>query len=180
MAEQYGFYVDASRCIKCWGCEIACKQWNEIPAGTVARRKVIEENEGTFPNVVRNIIPTACNHCESPACADVCPQSAITKREEDGVVVVDKELCIGCKSCSAACPFDVPEYLEVEGMGLRMDKCDTCLGNGREADEMPHCVLTCPLEAIFFGPLSEMEAQAAEKGGTRMEGATGPSVYITY
>ena len=179
MAEQYGFYVDTSRCIKCWACEVACKQWNEIPAGTIARRKVDEENEGTFPDVKRKFLSTSCMHCEAPACVAECPQNAIIKREEDGVVVVDKELCIGCKTCSAACPFDVPEYLEIEGMGLKMDKCDACLVVGRDDEGNPHCVVTCPLEALHFGPLSEMEAAATAKGGTRMEGTTNPAVFLS-
>lgn len=175
---QYGFYVDTTRCIKCWACVVACKQWNEIPAGTVARRKVDEETEGTFPDVKREFLSTSCMHCENPLCVEQCPQSAISKRDEDGVVVVDRELCIGCKTCSEACPFDVPEYLDIEGVGLRMDKCDTCLVTGRDDEERPHCVVTCPMEALHFGPLEEMGSKASEKNGERMEGSTNPSVYI--
>ena len=65
-----------------------------------------------------------------------------------------------------------------EGEGFKIDKCDTCLSIGRE-DDQPHCVLTCPVQALHFGPLSEMEALAAEKGGARMEGETAPSVYVS-
>ena len=107
-----------------------------------------------------------------------CPTGAVSKREEDGVVVVDDTVCIGCKTCEQACPFGVPQYVEVEGEGFKMDKCDTCLSIGRE-DDQPHCVLTCPVQALHFGPLSEMEALAAEKGGARMEGETAPSVYVS-
>ena len=180
MAEQYGFYVDTSRCIKCWACVVACKQWHEIEAGTVSRRNVEEEQEGTFPAVKRHFESLSCMHCENPACMEKCPQAAISKREEDGAVVVDIEKCIGCKTCSAACPFDVPQYIEQEGGGFKMDKCDTCLSLGRGEDlEAPHCVLTCPMKALQFGPLSEMEKMAGEKGGKRLEGETNPSVYVS-
>uniref|UniRef100_UPI0024307BE3 4Fe-4S dicluster domain-containing protein n=2 Tax=Adlercreutzia TaxID=447020 RepID=UPI0024307BE3 len=89
MAEQYGFYVDTSRCIKCWACVVACKQWHEIEAGTVSRRNVTETDEGTFPDVKRKFESLSCMHCENPLCMANCPQGAISKREEDGVVVVD-------------------------------------------------------------------------------------------
>ncbi len=179
MAEQYGFYVDTSRCIKCWACVVACKQWHEIDAGTVSRRNVTETVEGTFPDVKRKFESLSCMHCENPLCMANCPQGAISKREEDGAVVVDDELCIGCKTCSSACPFEVPQYVEIEGGGFRMDKCDTCLSLGRTADELPHCVLTCPTEALHFGTLADMEKLAGAKGGTRMEGETTPSVYVS-
>ena len=178
MAEQYGFYVDTSRCIKYWACVVACKQWHEIEAGTVSRRNVTETVEGTFPDVKRKFESLSCMHCENPLCVANCPTGAVSKREEDGVVVVDDTVCIGCKTCEQACPFGVPQYVEVEGEGFKMDKCDTCLSIGRE-DDQPHCVLTCPVQALHFGPLSEMEALAAEKGGTRMEGETAPSVYVS-
>lgn len=179
MAEQYGFYVDTSRCIKCWACEVACKQWHEIKAGTVSRRKVKETVEGTFPDVKRHFESLSCQHCATPACLEACPQGAISKREEDGVVVVDQEKCIGCKTCSTVCPFEVPEYIELEEGGFKMDKCDTCLSLGREGDALPHCVLTCPTKALHFGPLSAMAEASAAKGGTLMEGETGPSVYLS-
>jgi Fe-S-cluster-containing dehydrogenase component len=112
-------------------------------------------------------------HCEHPACVAVCPSGALSKREEDGIVVVDKETCINCKSCLAACPFDVPQYDE------KMDKCDACLSLGRLEREQPRCVITCPCQALHFGELSELEELAAKKGGVRMEGLTLPSVYLS-
>ena len=66
MSNQYGFYVDTSRCIKCWACQVSCKQWNEIPAGTTRRRWLVEEDEGVFPDVNRRFFSTSCNHCEKP------------------------------------------------------------------------------------------------------------------
>ncbi|MBQ3105923.1 MAG: 4Fe-4S dicluster domain-containing protein [Eggerthellaceae bacterium] len=158
MSKQYGFYMDTERCIQCWACEVACKQWNGIPAGTIARRKVHEVTTGTFPNVQRTFVSMSCMHCDEPACAAVCPAGAISKRPDDGIVVVDKSKCIGCHYCFFACPFSVPQYTE-EGM----DKCDMCLGNGVKPGEMPHCVATCPTQALQFGEMSELRAQRSEE-----------------
>ncbi|WP_080798708.1 4Fe-4S dicluster domain-containing protein [Arabiibacter massiliensis] len=178
MAEQYGFFVDSTRCVKCYACEVACQQWHELKANTVHRRTVQEECAGTFPNVTRTFTSLSCMHCENPACVEKCPQGAIGKREEDGAVIVDREKCIGCKTCSAACPFDVPQYLEAEDGGLKMDKCDMCLTLGREADEAPRCVNTCPTKALHFGTLADMAELAKAKGGSQLEGETKPSVYV--
>ena len=178
MAEQYGFFVDSRRCVKCWACEVACQQWHEIKAATVHRREVREEVEGTFPNVKRTFTSLSCMHCENPACVENCPVGAIYKREEDGLVVGDSSVCIGCKTCEKACPFGVPQYLEIEGEGFKMDKCDGCLSQGRAADETPRCVNTCPTKALHFGKLADMEALATEKGGSRLEGDTTPSVFV--
>lgn len=180
MAEQYGFFVDTTRCIKCYACEIACQQWHEIKADTVHRRRVQENCEGTFPNVTRTFTSLSCMHCESPLCMASCPKGAISKREEDGLVVVDKAKCDGCKTCATACPFEVPEFIEYEEGKFVMDKCDGCLTLGREGDEAPRCANTCPEKALHFGKLADMAALAEKKGGAQMEGETKPSVYIAY
>jgi Fe-S-cluster-containing dehydrogenase component len=178
--EQYGFYVDTTRCIECWGCTVACKQWNRIDAGTIARRSVEESTEGTFPNVKRTFTSLSCMHCENPGCMAFCPVGALSKREEDGVVVVDRDICNGCMTCENGCPFDVPKFRTIEGYeGIKMDKCDTCLSLGRQAGEDPHCVATCPLKALHFGTMTELATLAAKKGGKLMEGMTGPSVYLS-
>ena len=101
---------------------------------------------------------------------------ALSKRDEDGLVVVDSARCIGCRSCALGCPFDVPRYREDK----TMDKCDGCLSLGRAPGEEPRCVLTCPTRALHFGPLSEMESLASAKGGARMEGETAPSVFVAH
>ncbi|MEG2368788.1 MAG: 4Fe-4S dicluster domain-containing protein [Raoultibacter sp.] len=172
--EQYGFYVDTSRCIKCWSCVVSCKQWHEIKANTVSRRKVKEEDIGTFPDVKRKFTSLSCMHCADPACLKACPQGAISKREEDGIVVVDAEKCIKCGTCIKACPFGVPELDD-----KMMNKCDACLGLGRAADEEPHCVKSCVTKALHFGTMTDMAALAEKKGGAQMEGVTGPSVYLS-
>lgn len=175
VAEQHGFFVDSTRCVKCWSCEVACEAWHEIPAGTHMRRTVHERCEGTFPAVKRTFFSLSCMHCEEPACVEVCPMRAITKREADGLVVGDPAKCVGCRCCALACPFDVPRYV---GERKIMDKCDGCLSLGRKPGEDPRCVVTCPTRALHFGPLSAMADLAQAKGGWHMEGPTKPSVYL--
>lgn len=171
---QYGFFVDTTRCIKCYACEVACQQWHSMKAGTFMRRTVHEACSGTFPNVKRTFTSLSCMHCARPACVSVCPVGALSKRAEDGLVVADKTLCIGCRSCALACPFDVPRY----GDRKIMDKCDGCLSLGRKAVDPPRCANTCPTRALRFGRLDDMAALSEKKGGARMDGDTEPSVCI--
>lgn len=175
MSEQHGFFVDTTRCVKCYSCEIACQQWHEFKANTLLRRMVHERCEGVFPSVRRTFTSLSCMHCKDPACVSVCPVQAIEKRESDGIVLGDAEKCIGCRSCSLACPFDVPRYSEPT---KTMDKCDACNSLGRAEDEDPHCVVSCPTKALQFGKLSHLKKLAEKKGGVQLEGGTDPSVYI--
>ena len=169
-----GFWMNNKNCYGCKTCSIACKSEKQLDRGVLLRTvtEIRQDDPAAFA-----FLSMACNHCEEPACVEMCPVGAYTKLE-DGTVMQDHTVCIGCKTCEQACPFGVPQYVEVEGEGFKMDKCDTCLSIGRE-DDQPHCVLTCPVQALHFGPLSEMEALAAEKGGARMEGETAPSVYVS-
>lgn len=160
MSNQLMIYADSDRCIKCWACQVACKQWHETKAATSSRRNVIEYTSGTFPHVERAFLSMGCMHCEKPGCVSVCPAGAITKRGEDGIVVVDRDKCIGCHYCYFACPFGVPSYDE-EGM----DKCDMCLSLGinEEGIPAPHCVATCPTQALYFGTQEKIDEIIAQK-----------------
>ena len=158
MAKQYGFYMDTERCIKCWACEVACKQWNGIEAGTIARRKVHEVTSGTFPNVTRTFVSMSCMHCGEPACAKVCPAGAITKRGEDGIVVVDKEKCIGCKYCMMACPYGVRSWNAAESV---VEKCTLCAHLSKNG-ELPMCVRTCSAGARFYGDIDDPSSDASK------------------
>ena len=178
MATQVGFLYMPDRCIDCWACQVACKQWHGIKAGTYARRRLEETFEGTFPQVTRSFLSKACMHCDEPACVEVCPAGALYKREEDGAVLVDQELCIACGSCGQACPYDVPQY--DESKGGKMDKCDHCISLAVGASEETRCAATCVTEALMSGTVDELQAKAKEMGLTveRFDGPTAPNLFI--
>ena len=171
MSPQYGFYFDAERCINCRACETACKARNNVEYG-IFLRKTIEIWNGEFPDISRTFVAMSCLHCAEPACMAVCPADAITKRSEDGIVVVDREKCTGCGLCRDACPYGVPQF----GADGTMQKCDYCLETGGE----PACTAPCPANALFHGTMDEITRLAEEKGGERVTGETGPSLYIRH
>ena len=171
MPAQYGFSFDENRCVQCRTCEIACKSTHNIEPG-INWRRVTDTWEGEFPNVKRTFFSQACMHCEEPVCAEVCPTGAIHKRPEDGIVVVDRDACSGCRNCAQVCPYGAPQF-GVDGI---MQKCDYCTGLGKA----PECAESCPAEALDYGTLDELMQRAKDKGksASKMEGTTGPSIII--
>ena len=147
---QIGFFVDATRCINCKTCEIACKDFNDLEVGRRIR-KVRSFEGGEFPAVFAYNVSMSCNHCEKPACVQGCPAGAYSKRASDGIVVHDPEKCIGCRYCTWLCPYGAPQYDAREG---RVRKCNLC-----EGEATPVCVAACPMRAIEVGPLAEIAAR---------------------
>jgi len=113
----------------------------------------------------------ACMHCGQPACAEACTTEAISKRAEDGVVMVDKDKCNGCRDCLTACPYDVPQF---DSNGI-MQKCDYCIGIGEE----PVCAAACPAEALHCVVIDDASKPDTEKPTVKYSGKTEPSVIIT-
>ena len=99
MTMQLGFYFDQDRCTGCFACSIACKDWHDIPAGPARWMRLLYQEEGRFPGVFVSHMATPCYHCSEPVCAFVCPNEAVTKRDEDGIVVIDREKCREEKTC---------------------------------------------------------------------------------
>jgi anaerobic dimethyl sulfoxide reductase subunit B (iron-sulfur subunit) len=172
MSDQYGFWIDTSRCIKCWACEVACKAWDGIKAGTVTTRRVLDIWNGTYPDVTRTFVSMSCMHCEQPACEAVCPTGAISKDASTGAVVVDETKCIGCHYCFFACPFGVPQY---DGTMKKCDLCQDRLAEGKD----PVCVATCPTQSLHAGTLSDLQKLAATKAAKKLVAATNPSMLIS-
>jgi anaerobic dimethyl sulfoxide reductase subunit B (iron-sulfur subunit) len=171
---QYGFYYDAGRCIGCRACVFACKDRNDNEAGeSLYWRTVTTVESGKIPNLRLSNQSLSCNHCADPACVAVCPSKALSKRAEDGIVVVDKSKCIGCKACGAACPYGVPQY----GTDGKMQKCDLCLDNIREGKKTA-CDSACTGDALYAGPLNELAHTWAKKSPVLLAGATHPSLLI--
>ena len=169
MAKQCGFYFDADRCVQCRTCGLACKTVHNIEPGMNWMR-VVDIWGGVYPNVTRAFFALACMHCAKPTCIEACPTGAISKRTEDGIVVVDRDKCNGCRDCFSACPYGVPQF----GADGIMQMCDFCTGINME----PACTVSCPTEALKFGPLDELLKMASGKAARKMDGPTEPSVII--
>ena len=166
---QYGFYFNASRCIKCHACEIACKAWNEVEEGPLWRQVIkVTSDIGLTPREMN--ISMACMHCAEPPCRDACPVGAISKRTDDGIVVVDAQKCIGCGFCSWACPYGAPQF----GKSGKMQKCNYCSTPGSErTHDLPRaCEEVCPTNAIVSGPISEIAKIKQAEMTKRQDGTT--------
>jgi anaerobic dimethyl sulfoxide reductase subunit B (iron-sulfur subunit) len=147
---QKGLYFDESRCTACETCVIACKDWHDVELG-VHWLRVMTSESGKYPRVKVKYSLRVCRHCGKAPCMEVCPTEAITRREEDGVVLVDSEKCIGCRDCLPACPFGVPQFGE-DGVLQKCNLCEARIQNG----ENPVCVDACPTRALFFGTIREL------------------------
>ena len=196
---RYGMVIDLKRCIGCYGCQIFCKAENATPPGILWSRVLFYES-GHYPNVKKMRIPLLCMHCKEPACVDVCPTGASTKRP-DGIVTVDSTKCLGCKSCVIACPYgarffysEEKEYFPgqrltpYERVGYQrhrtgvVEKCDFCLSRIQQGLE-PACVVSCMAKARYFGDLDDPNSQVSQLIGNyngfqmHPELGTDPSVY---
>lgn len=168
---QPAFYLDASACSGCKACQAACKDKHDLPVGVLWRR-VYEVTGGGWTrasetwtsDVFAYHLSLSCHHCDRPICADVCPTQAMHKRA-DGIVVVDRDRCMGCQYCSWACPYDAPQYDPARG---QMTKCDFCADN-LAAGKPPACVAACPMRVL------EMRERDDERSG-RDERAASASV----
>ena len=170
---QKGFYLDLTRCTSCYACVVACKAHHAIYEENLYWRRVMTLETGSHPTVRLANLSMSCVHCGTPACREVCPTKAITKRTEDGLVIVDQNLCIGCKMCLMACPFGVPQF----GKNGKMQKCNFCLERLEEGLS-PACVNVCPARALHAGSLEELSELAIRKTAKQFIRSTDPSFFI--
>jgi formate dehydrogenase iron-sulfur subunit len=172
---KYAMLIDETKCTGCRGCQVACKQWNDLPGEKTRNTgsytnppnlsaktwNLIEYIEIASGNEIGfHFLKRACMHCEHPACASVCPVGALYKTAE-GPVVYDDGKCIGCRYCMIACPFGIPTFDWNKGLldQALIRKCNFCvdrLSNGLT----PACAKTCPSKAISFGERDKLIAQA--------------------
>ena len=186
-ARKLGLVIDLDTCVGCHACAVNCKEWNTgghhaplpdhdpygaDPDGVWFNRIHSYELDGGAGGCGRTVnFPRSCLHCENPQCVTVCPTGASYKRAEDGIVLVNTDLCIGCKLCSWACPYGAREFDEDSGI---MKKCTLCIDRIynqtlAEEERVPACVATCPANARHFGDLGDPDSKVsklvAERGG---------------
>ena len=152
------FYFDSSACSGCKTCQMACKDKNDLGPGQLWRR-VYEVTGGGWEkqgpgwrhDVFAYNLSMSCNHCEDPVCVKNCPTRALSKRA-DGIVRIDRGLCIGCKYCAWVCPYGAPQFNTQKGV---MGKCDFC-ADYIDQGKNPGCVDACPMRALDFGDLETL------------------------
>ena len=174
---QYGFLIDHRSCIGCHACTVACKAENDVPVGSF--RTWVKYNEvGRFPDVKRHFGVLRCNHCTDAPCVTICPVTALDKRD-DGIVDIDRDVCIGCRACMQACPYDAIYLNEDHGC---VEKCHFCAHRVERGLE-PACVIVCPESAIIYGDTLDPKSRIATMIGEldtevrRPEQKTGPNVH---
>ena len=139
--QQIGVYFDQTRCMGCDACVISCKQWHKLPPGPASWIRMKSIEEGLFPNPYLAFLPSRCFHCENPSCMPACPAGAIRKREEDGIVVVDREKCLGRDACGQACSNACPAGTDTRGFVA-------CIKNGDYEDAWRVIVETNPFPGV--------------------------------
>jgi formate dehydrogenase iron-sulfur subunit len=176
MAEPMGFYTDTTVCIGCKACEVACKEWNQLPARDGG---VLEMSGDSYDNTRRLdgihwrhvkfveqfteerddgrwlMMSDVCKHCVQAPCLEICPTGAIIRTEFD-TVVIQSDTCNGCRACIAACPFGV---IDVNPASNTAQKCTLCYDRLQVGME-PACSKACPTDSIRFGPIRELRQQA--------------------
>lgn len=163
---------DPEKCTQCAGCQTACKSWRELPFG-VNYRRVLNLWKGCYPEVKNSSLSLSCLHCVTPACAAACPEEAIAKRADTGLVVVDSALCTGCRLCAEACLYGVPQF----GADNTMVKCDLCPGLLKNG-VTPPCVETCPGKALTLISISSSEKLLHEEHTLRLAQADSPGPFF--
>ena len=175
---QMGFFTDTTLCIGCKACEVACKQWNQLPSDGLkftgySYDNTLHLSETTWRHVafVEQIdqdrkregsrwlmMSDVCKHCQEAPCQEACPTGAIITNEF-GNVYVQPDICNGCGYCVAACPFGVLGRSETDG---HAHKCTLCYDRQKGGLE-PACAKACPTDSIQFGPLEELREKAKQR-----------------
>src|SRR5436853_7149089 len=194
MPEPMGFFTDTTVCIGCKACEVACKEWNQLPstdggANTLSGHsydntrqldgihwrhvKFVEQCAADREGGRWLMMSDVCKHCVQAGCLEVCPTGAIIRTQFD-TVVIQSDVCNGCRACIAACPFGVIDINPVSGTAHKCTLCYDRLQVGLE----PACAKACPTQSIQFGPLAELQQAADVRLATlHSQGVTQAQLY---
>jgi len=176
--DRMGVLVDTTVCIGCRNCEWACKKAHDLPAGALdnyADKSVFKKMRRPDKSALTVVnqyekekqinspinVKVQCMHCDHPACVSACIVGAFSKKE-NGSVVWDTNKCIGCRYCMVACPFQIPSFEFDKALDPEIRNCDFCFERTKEG-LLPACVEICPVEALTYGPRSELIKIAREK-----------------
>ena len=192
---QLGLLIDLDKCTGCDTCSIACKSENNtrplsspmpfkngrgVLPDHVSYRWVVKKEGGVYPNPSLTFVTSACNHCEHPACLASCPVSdvndpsnennAIFKRPSDGIVLINQDVCIGCKNCIQSCPYGAPQF---NSQTEKVEKCTFCV-HRLEAGFLPACVTTCVGNALHLVEDFKFD----ESGENKPDGFANPALTV--
>jgi Fe-S-cluster-containing dehydrogenase component len=149
--------INTTRCVGCYACRVACQMQNSLPA-TDAYIRYEEVESGSYPTVYAEQVPLQCQHCEDAPCVNVCPTGASYINNE-GIVLVNGERCIGCKYCMTACPYNARVQDHATG---EVEKCRFCVWHDDGSVPEPACVDTCITGARIFGDLDDPASEIAK------------------
>ncbi len=182
--KSYGFFTDTTVCIGCKACEVACKEWNNLPADNIGLTGQSYDNTGALSaNTWRHVsfveksgcggvrdnmeapfqsgwlmMSDVCKHCHNAPCIEACPTGALF-HTEFGTVVVQQDICNGCGYCVPACPFGVVDLNTIDG---KVHKCTLCYDRLKGGLE-PACSKACPTDSIQFGEIGDLQQRAAHR-----------------
>ncbi|RMH18532.1 MAG: 4Fe-4S dicluster domain-containing protein [Acidobacteria bacterium] len=156
-AVRWAKLIDHTTCIGCHACSTACKSENDVPL-SVNRTYVKQVDVGVFPQARRAFQVTRCNQCDDAPCTHACPTRAMYRRD-DGIVDFDKSICIGCKACIAACPYDA---IFINPEDHSAEKCNLC-AHRLDVGLEPACVVVCPTESILVGDLNDPASKVSQR-----------------
>ena len=191
MAQPVGFFTDTTLCIGCKACEVACKEWNQLPnnplefSGTYDNTKQLDhanwrhvrfvetKTSNVDKPVAWSMMSDVCKHCANASCLEVCPTNAIIRTEFD-TVFIQQDVCNGCRDCISACPYGVIGFNSNTGTAQKCTFCYDRLQNNL----MPACATACPTQSIKFGPLDEMRQAASNRLETlQAQGVSNAQLY---
>lgn len=154
---RYAMVIDTRICVGCHSCTVACRTHNELDVDIIYNPVMTLGPTGQYPNVHLSHLPLLCMHCANPPCTNCCPTGASQQRE-DGIVFIDQNKCVSCKTCVMSCPYGARHANHHTGTAV---KCNFCMDRVDQG-LLPHCVATCHQKARIFGDLDDPNSEVSK------------------